>query len=34
MKLYQAVTSPFAVRVRIALYAKRVTPEYAGRHGL
>ena len=29
MKVYQAVTSPFAVRVRIALYAKGVTPEYA-----
>jgi glutathione S-transferase len=29
MKIYQAVTSPFAVRVRIALYAKRVTPEFA-----
>ena len=29
MKIYQAVTSPFAVRVRIALYAKGVTPEFA-----
>ena len=29
MKIYQAVTSPFAVRVRIAVYAKGVTPEFA-----
>lgn len=29
MKLYQLVASPFAVRVRIALYAKGVTPEFA-----
>ncbi|MCZ6667038.1 MAG: glutathione S-transferase family protein [Gammaproteobacteria bacterium] len=29
MKIYQAVTSPFAVRVRIALYAKGVTPQFA-----
>ena len=29
MKIYQAVTSPFAVRVRIALYAKGVTAEFA-----
>ncbi|MFT4562826.1 MAG: glutathione S-transferase [Gammaproteobacteria bacterium] len=29
MKIYQAVTSPFAVRVRIALYAKALTPEFA-----
>ena len=28
MKLYQAVTSPFAVRVRIALYAKGVDMEF------
>ena len=28
MKIYQLVTSPFAVRVRIALYAKGVTPEF------
>ena len=28
MKIFQAVTSPFAVRVRIALYAKGVTPEF------
>ena len=28
MKLYQAVTSPFAVRVRIALYAKGVEAEF------
>jgi hypothetical protein len=29
MKLYQVVHSPFAVRVRIALYAKGVTAEFA-----
>jgi len=29
MKLYQAVTSPFAVRVRIALYAKGIAAEFA-----
>lgn len=29
MKIYQAVASPFAVRVRIALYAKGVTAEFA-----
>lgn len=29
MKIYQAVTSPFAVRVRIAVYAKGITPQFA-----
>lgn len=29
MKLFQVVTSPFAVRVRIALYAKGITPEFS-----
>lgn len=33
MKLYQAVTSPFAVRVRIALYAKGVDVEFAAPPG-
>jgi len=29
MKLYQVAVSPFAVRVRIAIYAKGLTPEFA-----
>jgi len=29
MKLYQIAVSPFAVRVRIAIYAKGLTPEFA-----
>ena len=33
MRLYQLVASPFAVRVRIALYAKGVTPEFAAPPG-
>jgi len=32
-KIYQAVTSPFAVRVRIALYAKDLKPEFAAPPG-
>ena len=33
MRIYQLVASPFAVRVRIALYAKGVTPEFAAPPG-
>jgi glutathione S-transferase len=29
MKIYQVAVSPFAVRVRIAIYAKGLTPEFA-----